>query len=148
MINWIRKLFRKTDKQLQENYLRAGGHFGDAVSYIYMGECIGFKKLLDTWARLEHEYADRGFRTISLDAFIEYGGYGKDITDLLGVQRDQDEKPVLHAELYRTHHLGKVQPTLDLGKMIEDKQPQMSTYQLPSTEKAAKNVHGNTQNTD
>jgi len=134
MINWIRNLFRKSDSSLQEQYLRAGGHFGDAVSYIYMGECIGFKELLDTWAKLELEYADRGFRTISLDEFIEYGGYGKNITGLLGIKREEDEEAVLHAEFYRSRYLGKVQPALDLNKMIEDKQPQMGVYQLPSTE--------------
>lgn len=35
-----------SDTQVERRYVGAGGIFGDAVSYIYMGECIGFAKLL------------------------------------------------------------------------------------------------------
>ena len=66
-----------SDRTVEARYVRAGGRFGDAVSYVYMGECIGFKRMLHAWARWEKEYARRGYRTLSLDTFEEYGGVSR-----------------------------------------------------------------------
>lgn len=136
-----------SDKQVEKRYAEAGRVFGDAVSYIYMGECVGFEGLLAKWAKWEKEYAKRGYRTIPIDDFIEYGGYGKSLTGL-GMRWEQNEEPIFHAEIYREHYLGKISPAVNLQKLMkpeshdpnstEPPEPkmQMGTYFLPSTKKA------------
>jgi len=128
-------LFRKNDPQVEKAYLEAGRVFGDAVSYIYMGECIGFSKLLDEWSKREKEYVDRGYRTISLDAFVQYGGYGKKIENLNEV-RDKGEDPIFHSEIYQKMYLGRIAPSLDMNALLKPgASHQVGTYILPSTEK-------------
>lgn len=136
-IGLFRKKYLSTirDEKLEEKYIEAGGAFGDAVSYIYMGECIGFEDLLGKWEDLEKEYAKRGFKTVTLDEFVSFGGYGKKI-ETLGKPRREDEKPVFHAELYRKHYLGKmalingpspVEECMRTGKVMT------GTYMVPTT---------------
>ena len=131
----IREAFarRSSDANVVRKYLAAGGRFGDAVSCLYMGECIGFGKLLDTWAFWEREYARRDYRTVTLDEFVSYGGYGKPI-ETLHVGRRKDEPAILHAERYRDRYLGKVVPAIDMDAMMRDGQPQIGTYAIPSTD--------------
>lgn len=63
---------------VQSRYVNAGGNFGDAVSYASgIGECGGFELLLSHWESWEEEYARRGMRTVSVDRFIAFGGYGE-----------------------------------------------------------------------
>ncbi len=131
-MSWWKKFLN--DEGVTSRYVRAGSRFGDAVSYLYMGECIEFRKLLDRWDAWEQEYVCRGFRTISLDAFIGHGGYGKSIDHLIEQRRGESESPVFHAQLYRDVYLGKVRPIIDLEKMMEAGEPQFGTYTLPSTE--------------
>lgn len=123
-----------SDRKVEERYVRSGRIFGAAVSYIYMGEAVGFKKMLRNWEKREAEYARRGYRTISLDDFVESGGYGKPLlhTD---AKRAEGEEPVFHARIYREEYLGKIEPMIDpfAGKV------QTGTYVLPST-KGKKNV--------
>lgn len=126
---------RKSNSEIEKRYVKSGAIFGDVVSYLYMGECIGFEKLLDDWAKWENEYAKRGFRTVSLDRFIEFGGYGKPIDDIIGQKRYEREEPVFHAQIYRDNFLAKVAPVLNLEKLTKDRQPQFGRYILPSTEK-------------
>lgn len=137
ILGWLKRLFsrRTSDEEVEQGYLRAGGLFGDAVSYLYMGECIGFSDLLDAWAQWEREYAERGYRTISLDSFIDYGGYNKPIMGLR-TKRDEDEEPIYHAQIYRERFLGKVKPALDLNAVMEDRKVHFGTYVLPSTEES------------
>lgn len=122
-----------SDKSVENKIVRAGTEFGDAVSYIYMGECVGFKKMLRRWTRWETEYARRGYRTISLDAFIECGGYNTPIEGL-GVKRNEHETPRFHAQIYKEKFLGKVRPAKDFEEVIRTSRPQSGTYRLPSTE--------------
>ena len=98
-----------TDKQVEKHYVKAGAIFGDAVSYIYMGECVGFEKLLAKWAKWEAEYVKRGYRTLPVDDFVSYGGYGAPLKDL-GVKRTDGEEPVFHAKIYREVYLGRFSP--------------------------------------
>lgn len=134
------KLFRKilSDKGIEQRYVRSGAIFGDAVSYIYLGECIGFEKLLTTWDIWEEEYARRGFRTISLDRFVDLGGYGRSVNDVLGIKREPTESPIYHARIYREKYLRKITPVIDLEKMMQDGEPQIANYNLPSTEEKKK----------
>lgn len=136
---WWRRKFGKdqktiTDEEIVMAYLLNGAMFGDAVSYIYMGECIGFEDLLTKWETCEVAYANLGFRTLSLDDFVDHGGYGKDIEPLLRVPRKEGEAPVFHARYYREHFLGKSVPAIDFNKMFEDGQPQFGNYARPSTD--------------
>ncbi len=130
---WWRKFFN--DNQVTSRYVRAGSRFGDAVSYLYMGECIGFEKLFDKWGVWEQEYARRGFRTISLDDFVSHGGYGTPIDPLVGQRLNVGESPVFHAQLYRDEYLGKVSPVIDLEEMMRTGKAQTGVFASPSTEK-------------
>ncbi|MEK9180000.1 MAG: hypothetical protein AAB897_01130 [Patescibacteria group bacterium] len=123
-----------SDKTLQKRYVHAGSIFGYAVSYIYMGECVGFKKLLRRWTRWEKEYARRGYRTLPLDAFVDCGGRGTPLNGL-GIRREADENPIFHAKIYRQRFLGRVKPAIDLARMMDTGEPQFAEhYPLPSTE--------------
>ena len=122
-----------TDDKIEEMYVKAGSAFGDAVSYIFIGECEGFENMLTEWEQLEEEYSNRGYKTISLDDFVECGGYGKPINNLLRQKRKESEQPRLHAKIYREHHLGKHEPKLDIQK-LETGEMQSGKYYLPSTE--------------
>jgi hypothetical protein len=122
-----------SDSKVQEKYVKAGSIFGDAVSYLYMGECVGFENLLNIWDKWEQEYAKRGYKTLSIDKFIEHGGYGESIADVVGKKRGEEE-PVHHAKIYRQEYLGKFKPVIDMKALIENGE-QAGVYHLPSTEK-------------
>jgi len=131
------KLWRNSfsDQRVTRYYIDSGGQFGDAVSYVgSMGECIGFKRLLDQFEDWELEYADRGYRTVSLDRFVDLGGYGKSIDDVIGLKREGNENPIFHAKLYREHFLGKIAPGIDFEKMMQTGKAQSGQYVIPSTE--------------
>lgn len=119
---------------VERRYLRAGSEFGDAVSCIYMGECIGFKSLLNKLADWEREYARRGYRTVSINDFEKAGGWGASIDHLLGQKREQGEEPVFHAQIYKNVFLGKVKPAIDIGRLMATGEIQYGQYVTPSTE--------------
>jgi hypothetical protein len=96
-----------------EQYVRSGAVFGDALSYLYMGECIGFHSMKERWAKLERLYAELGYRTIPLEDFIEYGGYGKSIDHLVRVRRADGEEALFHAVTFHERYAQGVMPTLD-----------------------------------
>ncbi|NTV23484.1 MAG: hypothetical protein HGA85_03855 [Nanoarchaeota archaeon] len=122
------------DPVLEKKYVAAGAEFGDAVSYIYMGECVGFEGMLNTWDVWEREYARRGYRTVSLDAFVELGGYNTPLGDAIGKRREAGEEPIYHAQIYRKQYLGKIEPAVDLEKMMREGGTQAGVYLVPSTE--------------
>lgn len=130
-MNFFVKLM--SDKKVEKRYLSSGASFGDAVSYIYMGQCVGFESMLDDWAEWEKEYSTRGYKTISIDDFLSFGGYGKSIDHLLGKKRKRNEKPILHAEIYRELYLGKIKPAVNLKKMMKDGKSQLGNYIVPTT---------------
>lgn len=99
MLGFIKKLFAPSDKKLQKMYVEAGAQYGDAVSYAGMGSVVGIREMRLDYECLEKEYAARGFRTVSLRRFIDYGGYGEPIDDVLGIKREPDEEPIYHADL-------------------------------------------------
>ena len=102
IVNWLYDLWLKSlsDKEVEANYVEAGSDFGDAVSYGYLGECLGFDGMFLSWARWELEYSKRGYRTLSLDDFIDHGGYGKPLEGL-DKKRELDEQIILYAVLYQ-----------------------------------------------
>lgn len=127
---WIRKLY--SDAELYRAYLTHGASFGDAVSYIYMGECIGFDKLLDTWAAWEAEVLARGYRALSIDTLVGIGGYGKEPPEL--VRRGPGEEVISHAGRYREHWLG-TKPLVHVQSQDPTTGAVSAQYILPSTEK-------------
>ncbi len=132
-IKFWRELF--SDQRITGYYVDIGGKFGDVVSFVgSMGECIGFEKLLGKFEDWEKEYADRGYRTLSIDTFVGYGGWGRSIDHLVSIKREVDEQAILHAQLYKEHFLGKIEPMIDFEKMIQDGQAQVGHYIVPSTE--------------
>lgn len=143
-MNVITRLFRKltgrpikvipiTDEQVVARYVLAGAEFGDVVSMIYLGECIGFEGILNAWEEAERDYAALGFRTCSLDDFIDHGAYDKELKGL-NVPRDIGEGAVYHAAYYRKHFFKNLSAIIDFDRMKEDGQVQTGTYLLPSTE--------------
>ena len=123
-----------SDKSVEKRYVTAGANFGDAVSYSGMGSVVGFEDMLNSWAGWEKEYSIRGYRTISLESFIDFGGYGVKIDHLLGKKRAEKEQPKLHAQTYTAKYPQEPTPVINLEKMMKDRQPQAGAYQLPSTE--------------
>lgn len=139
-------LSRQYRNPITQCYLDTGIDFGDAVSQIHMGECIGFDELLTSWEVAERAYADAGFRTISLDCFMHVGGWGGQFAESIEWPREQGEPVVLHAAFYREKFLGKI-PGLGLvQKAMETGEVQFGTYHVPSTEHL--NVKQPTDNTN
>ena len=122
------------DKSIVDRYVKAGMDFGDAASDVgTWGECVGFDGLLNKWEDSEEAYAGRGYRTLSVDAFIDVGGWGKPLVGLRE-RRDLGEEPILHAAYYREHYLGKVPAVLMQSfEVLEKGQVFSGTYNLPST---------------
>lgn len=120
------------DSVVEYFYLRAGTKFGSDVSYIPMvGESYDFEAKLNAWASWEVEYARREYVTLSVDDFIEIGGYDQE-PDGLGVKRSPSDKLILHAERYRNLFLGRVSALFTPDELMTA--PQRGTYILPSTE--------------
>lgn len=119
-----------TDRQVEKRYANSGCVFGDAVSYLFIGECENFESMLRKWADWEHEYALRGYRTLPIDDFIAAGGYGKKLSKI-GEKRMLGEQAVFHAEIYRTKFLGKVPAQVDIPAALNG-EIRMGHYILPS----------------
>lgn len=114
---------------VRRRYIRSGAQFGDAVSYIYMGECVGFAGLLARWERWEAEFVRRGYRALSIKDFVAIGGYGHTESLESLAKLTPGEQPVRHSLRYREHYLGKARPALDFTST----EPQVGTYVIPDT---------------
>lgn len=106
-----------------EQYIRSGAVFGEALSYLHMGECVGFQGMKERFAKLERLYADLGYRTIPLEDFLEYGGYGKAIDHLVRVKRAEGEEPILHAITFQQRYEQGILPGLDVPHEGEPTNP-------------------------
>jgi len=140
MTTWLTSFFKRfvpspTDAQVTNQYRDTGLDFGSVASDLgAMGECVGFEKYLAAWEKAEKAYSDRGFRTLSVDAFIGAGGWREPLEGLYTL-REPEEEPVLHAAYYREHFLGKVGGVIQrdwakiaAGEVIS------GHYAIPSTE--------------
>ncbi|MDQ5883587.1 MAG: hypothetical protein QG654_501 [Patescibacteria group bacterium] len=125
-------LFLLTDEQVANRYKKAGLVFGDAVSRLYFGECIGFEKMLGRWGKWEAEYAKRGYKTFSLDQFVHASCGNEEVLHPRYIL-SKDEPPVLHSQIYREKYLGKVKPTIDISRLMEG-EVQSGSFKLPTTE--------------
>lgn len=86
-------------------YASALQKFNNAVTCALAGTPDNFTTLLNRWHSSEKEYANHGFRTISLDDLDEDNDEIKSIDSLLGVKRAIDEPAKLHAEAFRRKYL-------------------------------------------
>lgn len=135
---WWRRTFGK-DRETTNNdevvagYVMAGAEFGSAVSYIYMGECVGFEDLLRRWEDAENSYALLGYKTLSIDDFVHAGAYDIEIEPLLRQPRKVGEEPVFHAAYYRKNFLGKHSMTDAVKKALAG-EVAFGSYVRPSTE--------------
>lgn len=113
-------------------YLDRGAFIGDALSYSYMGKAVGFDKILLRLVSWEEEYARRGFMPISLDDFVDFGGYGKDISDLLRVPHQG--KPVFHAKEF-LNEPDDMTPLIDMKALMEGKAQIVNVHEDGRVEK-------------
>ena len=93
-----------SDGFVERIYLGAGAALGDALSYgldVFPGDGTRLSTLVNRWAKWEEEYSRRGFRTIDLERFVGFGGYGEPVKGFIGQRREEDEKPILYAKKYR-----------------------------------------------
>lgn len=122
-----------------EQYVRSGAVFGEALSHLYMGECVGFHGMKERWAKLEQLYADLGYRTIPVEDFVEYGGYGKAIDHKVRVKRSEGEAPVLHAVTFQERYAQGILPELDVPHQGE---PTLRTCETDPKDKKKKTCDG------
>ena len=120
-----------SDAAVIRKYSASGRVFGYAVSFVSpMGECVGFEELLNEWDFWERHLLLRGYRSLPIDDFVQYGGYG---IALPPIEKSSPESPCLsHAEIYRQMFLGKIGPAMDFGQM-EEGQVYTGTFIEPST---------------
>lgn len=131
-VNWLYDLWVKglSDKEVQDKYADVGAEFGEAESYSDCGEVAGTEAMLLDLVKWELEYSRRGYRTISIDDFIDYGGYGRlygKSLNGLGIKREINEKIVLHAGIYRRRCFKKTKPVIDLVRIFKTGKAQSGT---------------------
>lgn len=85
---------------VQVSYKDAAMDFGNASFEEPYGRNVDFTKDLRSWEWWEAEYARRGFRTIPLFDLEDYVSGATNKLAGLGIPRENDEAPVLHAKLY------------------------------------------------
>jgi hypothetical protein len=104
----IAKMLEKLiDKYIQEKYVKAGRVFGNALSYKYFAVAVDFDYMLTKLVRWEKRYAKRGYHTITIKDFVDYGGRGKALKNL-GVKRSDNENPIFYAGIYLKMYLKKI----------------------------------------
>ncbi len=119
------------DNLVIERYCEVGSIYGDLESYSYIGEIPGLQNWLAKWVFWEEEIVRRGYRAISLDNFILYGGGY--VENLPNVQlRLLGEEPKYHARI-RQEQLALGKPE---GGMVRQHSDGSFTgsYIVPSTE--------------
>jgi len=98
-------IFHAQEYQENKKYVSAGTDLGFAISMLAYGEAVDMQKRIARLVGLEREYAGRGFQTISIDDFTQAGGWGEDIAKLVGVKREEGEKPIFHAQEYQENYI-------------------------------------------
>ena len=89
-----------SDSFVQKAYVSAGADLGDAISYgldIFPCDGRAVSSLVNKLKKWETEYSKRGFRTIPISRFVDFGGYDISLDDVIGKKRESGENPILHA---------------------------------------------------
>lgn len=68
-------------------YVSAGLRWGDAESYSFMGECVGYNSICNRLKYWESEYEKLGYVPVSLDRWVESGGYGREYESQLKIRK-------------------------------------------------------------
>lgn len=90
-----------SDQKLQEKYLETGKLF---AAMWYMRPCakaVGFDKTFKQWEKLEKEYAQRGYRTVSQSDFYQMGIDSDLAKELMPTKREEGEEPIFHAAVIK-----------------------------------------------
>tara|TARA_S200002703_G_C3765538_1_gene235661 strand:+ start:236 stop:697 length:462 start_codon:yes stop_codon:yes gene_type:complete len=128
MISWLIRKY-KTRKQRQhhdkviKDYRTFAASLGDAISYAHMGS-VSFSLFNKSWSlsdpetyhkldELEEQYAELGYRIVSVDDWVDYAGWGVNIDHLWLVKRDEDERPVFSKNKQK-RELPEPSPLLDM----------------------------------
>ena len=70
------------EKYLIEKYKSVGEDFGDAISYSFMGEIVGFNRLEKKFKKLEKKIIEKGYIPYTIEEFVNAGGYGHPLPEL------------------------------------------------------------------
>jgi hypothetical protein len=83
MINFFKKLW---EDFIISRYVSVGLQWGDAESYSFMGECVGYKSLCRALERLETQYQNMGYKVVDRETWVLAGGYGKEYESKLRIK--------------------------------------------------------------
>jgi hypothetical protein len=83
MINLLKRLW---EDFIVSRYVSIGLQWGDAESYSFMGECVGYKSLCKALEKLETQYANLGYKVVDRKTWVLAGGYGKEYESKLRVK--------------------------------------------------------------
>lgn len=86
MFGW---LFGHSEKTIVKQYYYWGCEYGDALSYWFMGKCVGFDKLEKKFQYWSKQYMALGYEPISVDDFVSAGGYGNDMSHKLRQKKSE-----------------------------------------------------------
>ena len=97
----VMKKILEDANEVERAYLTSGAALGEALSYSIYGKIIRLDRKVHRLVQAERAYADLGHRPMSIDAFVELGGWGKDISDQFRQKRAEGEDPIYHARQYQ-----------------------------------------------
>ncbi len=83
MISLFRNLW---ENFIISRYVSVGLQWGDAESYSFMGECVGYSSLCKALERLETQYAKLGYKVVGRETWVRAGGYGAEYESKLRVK--------------------------------------------------------------
>jgi hypothetical protein len=101
-----RDLSYYNDEEIEVLYLNAGALLGETIYDTWPDAPQRLEPLVEAWERWERAYAGRGYRTLSLDAFIAIGAMDHNPKAFgLTTRRRLGEPPVFHAPYFRQRYL-------------------------------------------
>jgi|688.fasta_scaffold433439_2 hypothetical protein len=83
MINFFKSLW---EDFIISRYVSVGLQWGDAESYSFMGECVGYNSLCKSLERLETQYAKLGYKVVDRETWVLAGGYGEEYESKLRIK--------------------------------------------------------------
>ena len=89
---------------IESTYLQAGTALGEALSYAAYMKIVSLDRMLGRLVKQEKQYADLGYQPVSIDAFVQLGGWGTDISDQFKQQRAEGIPPIYHALQYQQEY--------------------------------------------
>lgn len=105
MINLI-KLF--LEKKLLNRYTEVGKDLGDAISYSYMGQICGFKKLKKKFVKLQNRIVAKGYTPYTINQLVDAGGYGN-ILPVLKKEYNKDAVDIAKRNIEDIHYSEEIQ---------------------------------------